>query len=46
MLTTIYNSTLTLVASYGMVKGVISMTVVLLVVGVCRTKTQCAAFFY
>ena len=46
MLTTIHNSTLTLVASYGFVKGVISMTVILLVVGVCGTETQCAAFFY
>ena len=40
----IHNSTLTLVASYGFVKGVISMTVILLVVGVCGTETQCARF--
>ena len=46
VLTTIHNSTLTLVATFGLVKGVISMTVTLLVVGVCGTETQCSAFFY
>lgn len=46
MLTTIHNSTLTLASTFGLVKGVISMAISLLVVGVCGTETQCSVIFY
>ena len=43
---TIHNSTMMLATTFGLVTGVISMIVILLVVGVCGMETRCTGFCY